>query len=168
MGKSGLPPALGTSWQGGILQLPAESHPCGGTASATPKSPWKLYPQMQKPIAPAAAQLAVLGSAQCSSRALLLPGFGVTPKKTPKELVWVSQGRPNPRWIGERWGSGCNRPWEIPMCCRSIWRELNAVPSTCFQLGMLSVHGSAPRNLPKPRGWSGMDAGGLSARRDRG
>jgi len=29
--------------------------------------------------------------------------FGGTQKKPPQKPVWVSQGRPNPRWDGERW-----------------------------------------------------------------
>lgn len=89
MGKSGRPAQLPP----GSRHLLARGDPAAipkiasvrGSSIRHPKIPWKLSPQMQKPIAPAAAQPAVLGSAQRSPRALFLPGCGVTPpKKNPK------------------------------------------------------------------------------------
>ena len=109
MGKSCHPTwlllALSTSWQGEVLKVSPESHPCGGTASAAPKSPWKLYPRMQKRIVPAA----VLGSAQCSPCALEGPK-----KNPPKSRFGSPRGDQTPAGMGRGGNSGCNRPWEIP------------------------------------------------------
>lgn len=69
----------------------------GGTAL---KSPWKSYPQMQKPVAPAAVWPAVLGSVQCSLRTLLLLGFGRTPQKTPKSWFGFPKGDQTPTKVG--------------------------------------------------------------------
>lgn len=77
------------------------------------KSPWKLYPRMQKPVMPAAAWPAVLGLAQRSLRTLLLLGFGRTPQKNPKNWFGFSKGDQTPTEVGrggDQGATGHGRP----------------------------------------------------------
>lgn len=89
--------------KGRSLQLSPKSQPWGGTGPTASKSPWKLYPRMQKTI----------GSAILCRFCLDLEG-PPKEKTLKKTQLWVPQQRPKPHWDGERLGSECNRPREIP------------------------------------------------------
>lgn len=101
----------------------------------------EIEPMDAKPIVPAAAW-PVLRSAQCSSHGLLLLGFG----KDPKELDWVSQGKPNPCWDKERWESGCNQPWG-PRHAAGAFGVSSMLLPTRFHLGC-SWHMALLQEIP--------------------
>lgn len=95
MGESSQPawllPALGTPWQGANLQLSPKLTSVWKNSIHRPEIPVEIVPEDAKTCRASSCK-----AAQCSPCALLLLGFGWSPKKPPKELVCVFQRRSNP------------------------------------------------------------------------